>query len=287
MARSISEIYNQMITAKEADSNLTSLDSTSQTAIWRLFFYISAVSISFLEQILDLFKVEIEAKLLNKVSGTTPWIRENILLFQYSSTVPQIVEIDSDWNISYPTPDTSLQIVTQAAIEVQSNNIVKIKVAKSTVPEPLETAELVALNQYLTEIMPAGIAFRTISVASDKIYFNGTVYYNGLYSSTIQASVEAAITDYLNNLPFGGKYVHSELEHAIISVAGVRDVYMRRVQARRDETTFDVTGNTPIYILEGTGDDLNNRYYYSYAGYLVPEDTTNWTMSDSIRYVVQ
>ena len=159
--------------------------------------------------------------------------------------------------------------------------------AKQTPPIPLTTTELNAVQGYLNEIMPAGIYTQATTADSDKILIKGTIYYNGLYSATIQANVELAINTYLENLPFGGKFVVSELEHEIINVTGVKDINITRIQARKDIQTFVYGGNSPIYVLEGAGGDLNYRSYNTFAGYLVPETTTNYTLADTLTYTIQ
>jgi hypothetical protein len=287
MARTIQQIQNQIINSKNSQTELSGLDSPSQVSIWKSWTFITAVAISLLEQLIDLFKVEVEAKLLNKVSGTKNWIKNNILLFQYSDTDPQIVQISSDYIISYPTVYTNLQIVKQVAIEVLDNNIVQIKVAKNSPPEPLTTNERTALQSFLTEIMPAGIQTRLYSEVSDKIFIEGELFYNGMFSALIQANVNNAIKNYLENLPFGGKFVVQELEAAILAVTGVNDINISRIQARKDSQTFSYGNNTPIYILEGSADDVNNRFYSAFAGYLITETTTGYTISDSLTFTAQ
>lgn len=287
MARTIIEIQNQIIASKNSYTELSGLDSTSQVSIWRLWTYIQAVSVSLMEQILDLFKVEIETKLLNHVAGTKNWIKNNILLFQYSTTDPQVVEISDEYIITYPVVNTNLQIVKQVAIEVLDNNVVQIKVAKNTPPEPLDSFEKSALTSFLNEIMPAGIQTRLYSDVSDKIFIEGSIFFNGMYSAMIQTNVQTAINNYLENLPFGGKFVVQELEAAILAVAGVNDINITRIQARRDNQTFSYGYNIPVYVLEGSVSDVNNRFYSSYAGYLVTETTTDYTISDSLTYTAQ
>jgi len=284
MARTIAEIQNSIIASKDSYANLSGLNSPSQTSKWRLFTYIVAVAISFLEQIIDIFKVEIETKLVNKVSGTAQWIKNNLFLFQYDATTPQIVQIDADYKISYPVFNESLQIISQVALEVLDNNLIQIKVAKETPPVPLTTIEKTAVEGYLDEIMPAGIQTTVISEISDKIVIKANVYYNGMYSSIIQTNVEGAINNYLENLPFGGKFVVSELQDKIMGVAGVKDVDLDRIQARRDYQTFVYGGNYQIYRLEGSTADVNNRFYNTYAGYVVPEVTSGYTLTDLITY---
>jgi len=288
MARTIQQIQDQIIETKNSYSDLDGLNSPSQTAIWRLWTFIVAVSISFLEQIIDLFKVDIETKLTNRVAGTRNWISDNVRLFQYSLTDPQAIIISAGtYEIGYPVYNASYQIITQVALEVLTNNLVQIKVAKKSPPEPLDALEKIALDSYITEIMPAGIQTLLISENSDKIYMTGTVYYNGMYSAIIQTNVESTINDYLENFPFGGRFVLTELIETLLQIDGVNDVKFTRVTARRDYTTFNTLTNEQIYVLEGSALDVNNRFYNTYSGYMATETTTGYTISDSINYTAQ
>lgn len=287
MSRTIQQIQDQIIATKNSYTELDGLNSPSQTSVWRLWTFLTAVSISFLEQIIDLFKVDIETKLTKKVSGTRNWIRDNIKLFQYSLNDPQSITIASDYTISYPVYNANYQIVTQTAIEVLDNNLVQIKVAKSSPPEPLDSLEVLSLGSYITEIMPAGIQTYLISENSDKVYIAGSVYFNGMYSSIIQTNVETSINSYLENLPFGGRFVLTELLESLLLVPGVNDIVFTRVTARRDSTSYNPSTNTRIFLLEGSLVDVNNRFYNSLAGYLTTETTTGYTIQDSINYIAQ
>ena len=60
MARTVQQIKQSMIDAKNADANLAGLTSTSQTAKWNLYFFIVAACIAIFEQLQDLFKVDLE-----------------------------------------------------------------------------------------------------------------------------------------------------------------------------------------------------------------------------------
>ncbi|MCW0510719.1 hypothetical protein [Riemerella anatipestifer] len=45
MARSVEEIQNEILTAKQNETALQELNSTSKTSIWRLWIYITAFAI--------------------------------------------------------------------------------------------------------------------------------------------------------------------------------------------------------------------------------------------------
>ena len=63
MARTITEIFNDMVARKDAEASLSGLTSASQSAIWRLLFWVQAQSINLFEQLMDALKVEIQTML--------------------------------------------------------------------------------------------------------------------------------------------------------------------------------------------------------------------------------
>lgn len=292
MARTIAEIQEQIITSKESYEELNGLNSTSQTAIWRLFTYIMAVSISIFEQILDLFKTDVEANLVNKATGTESWIRSNIFDFQYSSTDPQEVEINEEtFEIGYPVVNDDLKIITQCALNnrtnAASNRYIQVKVAKNSPPEPLSSLEVNALESYLLEIMPAGIQTQVISESPDEIMIKGDIYFDGNFSSVIENNVSQAINNYLSSQDFGGTLIISDLMQVILSVDGVNTANIERIQVRVSSAPYVDNGNTILYKLEGSSDDINVLQYESFAGYLVTETTTGFQLSNTLNFISQ
>lgn len=281
MARTVAQIQTQMIAEKEAQSALSGLTSTSQTAIWRLFIYIQAVSINVFEQLMDLFKTEIEGIVENNYVGTPKWISTQCFKFQYDATTPQILELDTtETKLVYPTVDATLRIVTRASVNVDLNKNVNIKVAKSEPPEQLAAGEETALNAYLLEMMPAGVTYTVVNEVSDKLYIAGTIYYNGQYASTIDTDVPAAINAYLANIPFDGVLRVSELEQAIKTATGVIDLNLSDVWVRAD--SIPIANATKLIDAE-TLQIISTTFS---AGYAVEEDTATYTWADKINYQI-
>jgi len=75
MARSIEQINNEIIKAKESEPALAGLTSTSKVAIWRLWAYITAFVIYTLEQIFDQHKAEVLDALTQLKPHTARWYR--------------------------------------------------------------------------------------------------------------------------------------------------------------------------------------------------------------------
>ena len=280
MARSISTIAQQMLDAKAADSNLAGLTSTSQTSIWRLWIFIVAACINVFEQLIDIFKVEIETTVENNYVGTPKWIRTKALEFQYSAANPQFLEITDNTKIAYPVIDTSLRIVTRASVATDLNKTVTIKVAKDEPPTQLTGAEPVALQAYFSELVPAGVYWEIVNAVSDKLYIEGEVFYDGMYSATIGTIVPDAINAYLSSIDFDGLIKVSDLENAIRSATGVIDIKLENVWLRANSIPlangFKLIDAFTLVIISAT----------PFAGYAVEEDTVGETWADKITYTV-
>ncbi|MGV4333172.1 nucleotidyltransferase, partial [Ornithobacterium rhinotracheale] len=83
MARSIEEIQQQIYQEKANHEELNELNSTSKTALWRLWIYIVSVAIWSLEKIFDLHRAEIDERLRQLKPHTARWYRNKALAFQY------------------------------------------------------------------------------------------------------------------------------------------------------------------------------------------------------------
>lgn len=280
MARTIDNIQQQIIDAKNATADLSGLTSDSRRANWYLWTRLVATIIAFFEQMLDVFKSEIETIVSVGAPSTPQWIQDRVFKFQYDAINPQILEI-IDLVPQYPSINTDLQIVTRCSVKTNFSNNVNVKVAKGTTPEPLDVSELSALQRYLTIIGVAGINYQAQSLYSDKLMVNASIYYNGQYSAIISDNVQLAITNYLSNIPFDGQVIISDLEGAIKAVGGVNDVVLNEVYARANVTAYvDATKLV-------TESQLLLRNWNTIAGYIVPETELTHTLADTLTYFPQ
>ncbi len=285
MARSVSTIQAAIIANIKANPTLSALDSPSMVAIWNLFTYIVAVAQAVLEQIADVWISNTEAQLSISRPANPAWLRNQILLFQYSPTVPQAIQVNSDFSVGYPVVNPALRAIQYCSVVQGNNNIVSIKVATGTTPGPVDGAPgtsgpiMTALAAYLDVDGVAGVQETLINLNPDLIYINANVYYNGQYASVIQSTVIAAITAYLLTLStptnFDGTIKVSAIEQAILSVTGVTDVVINSVKTRI-ATSTSVPGS---YVTVG-------REYQTYAGYIIPETTSGYTLADSLTFTV-
>lgn len=279
-ARSINQIKTQIITEKNNQPDLAGLNSTSQAAIYNLWAYIVAVAIFIQESLWDLFKTNLEADIAAAPVGTDNWVQSESLKFQYDAITPQIIHLN-DFVPSYDVIDPTKQIITRASVKTLPNRLVSVKVAKSEPPVALSLTELNSFKGYLNEISFAGVQYNPVSLNSDKVMVNATVYYNGQYASTIAANTATAINDYFKTIPFDTNIRMSKLEDAIQGVLGVTDVVLNNVAIRPDSILFSAS----TYLIQNNTEIF--RLYPLYAGYCVEETTSGQTLADTLVFVAE
>lgn len=282
MARSITVIKEQIRTQKNTESALSDLkfyeEGGSKTGIANLWAYTTAVVINLFEQLLDIFKTEIEESIAKGGAGTTPWLRERILEFQTGYNV----EYDNGV-VAYSEEDTDAQIITRCSVTEDGNRVIKAKVAKSDPPEALSTSEKTELEFYLNQIKFAGTQIDIVSKAADQLYIEAVVEYDGQYAGVIQDSVEESLEAYCENLSsdenFNGLIEVNAIVDAIQSTEGVKRVKVVEIGLRADGVVF--ASRSTIYNLT-TG--VNTLKQETDSGYVVPEASSGNTFSDKITY---
>ncbi len=278
MARTVTEIQNEIIAAKTADTTLNALNSPSAVAIWRLWTRITASAIETQEQLWDVFKAELEQIAREAVPGTVDWLQKRVLEFQYDAASPQVISV-VDGKATYPVIDATKRIITRAAIVEQVNNRVLVKVAKddgSGGLTPLTTNEINALISYLDKIGFVGIAIDTSSLFADRLKFTGEIFYSGEYvEATVKAAIIVAIKNYLSSVSitnFDGTIIREQIIDAIQAVEGVTGVNTLGVALIARPSSVPLTGAVTTV----------NRSYVTAAGYIIEEDTSGSTFNDTI-----
>ncbi len=280
MAQTIAYWQNKMLAAIAADTTLSTMNSPSQVAVFRLFTFIFATCVNLFEQVLDIFKTEVEEIATEAVPGTDSWVQNEVLKFQYSSTTAQVVQL-VDFAPFYPIVDTLLQIITRCSVKTLPNKVVAVKVAKSEPPAPLSAPELASLIAYLDAINFSGVQPDVISLDADKLNLVAEIYYNGAYSPVISANVIAAINTFLADLPFDGILRVSKLIDAIQSVEGVTDVVINDLAMRADTVAFV----SRTFLVQGNDTFLNK--YPTSAGYIVEETEAGQDFATTLTFIVE
>lgn len=322
MARTFAQVYNSLIASKESNSNLDNLTpnpetlsslytydnfkslansairalSTSKVATWRLIMFVTAYGIWILENLFDTFKSEVETTIANKEPGQLPWYVTKSKEFQLGD---QLTYINNSY-YGYVTIDEDKKIVTQAAATV-SNGTIYVKVAKGTIGslEKLDTDEKSSFTLYMKGsetpyaedgIGYAGTAISVISSDPDELRFAIEVFYDAivldssgtLLSDGTTKSVEVAVTNYIQQIPFDSKFRIIDLVDAIKAASGVVNVVVNNCDAKNStqlwsaatDVTAEVGQQYPTYAgYLKMGDDYPLDGFYDYPTNLIPTIT--------------
>jgi hypothetical protein len=265
MARSIEVIYNEILNIKNQQSELASLTSTSNTAIFKLIFYVQAVVISIHEQLWDLFKEDLEY-----IKNTAPimselwWIDKLTNFYQYDNTdiSKGVLKIDNSFVPYYEITDDTKKIIKFVAVKQSDNSRqVNIKIAKADSdnnPVQLTVDELNSVKSFVNSLQAAGLYINVISFPPDLLKLNINIYFDGQYvQSNVLSEVKASIRGYLQKLKFDGTIQLIKLIDAIQNVQGVKDVLINEAQAKTE-----LEGYTTF-----------NRIYNAKAGYAQLNET--------------
>ena len=243
MARTIQQIQNEIIAAKNADNNLSSLNSTSNVAIWRLWTYIVAVCIYTLEVLFDGHKAEVQAIIAQQKKYSLEWLAYMAKQFQYGFDLVPGTDYYDNTGIDAATIESSRVIKFAACEELMLG--VRLKVATlvngelAPVPEP----QFTAFKAYMERIKPLGLHLENyyVNTTSDSLKLTIRVAYNPLVLNSTGARLDGtantpvldAINDYLiNGIDFNGLFKPLRLEDYVQSVGGIDNVHTELVQAR-------------------------------------------------------
>ncbi len=268
MARPIETIFDSLMAEKQASPELAALTSPSATAMSRLWLYVVSKAMWSLEMLWDQFRSEVDAKIARARPGTPGWYADQALRFQAGDTLT----VD-DSGIHYAAGSTGTKLVTRAAAKESDTGKLFIKVAKNGAAPGslagLSNAELTQVKGYFDRIRFAGTGLEVVSRDADRLQVRGEIYYDPLLDvALVKAAVAQAITAYLASLNFAGQVYVARVEDAIQSVAGVRDVKLRNVQAR--------VGTAALVSID--------RVYETAAGYIT-EDAAPLDFASTLTFV--
>ncbi len=287
MARTIAQIQTTMLAEKALHTELDGLTSTSQAAIWRLWIYIVAVSINLFEQVMDIFKTDIETQIASAAVGSDSWVQAKMFEMQYSTTIPQVIQLNN-YAPFYDPVNEDLRIISRCSVKTATSKTVNVKVATGEPPAALDALQLAAAQGYLSNtgststngkgIGFAGVAYNVTSLAPDLVIVSGDLSYDGQYSSTIQQAVIDAITEYFANIEFDGNFVINKLIDYIQAVPGVLDFTPDDIAIRPDSIPY------PGYVYICQNKQVITPSYALTAGYCIGETEPGFNIGDNIVF---
>lgn len=283
MARRIADIQQQIIDRFFSDENTPSDISRSISSKWLSWTHLVATMIGLFEQILDVFKAEVESVAFRAGIGTLPWLVDRIFEFQYGNAVVYNPE-KKEW--AYEDPNVE-PLITRVGLQEAQNGLVIAKVAKGTPPTLLDLDEKTALNAYLSKIDIGGARIEVRSVDPDKICVKGIVYHDGQYTQSIKESVKSALRNLYDNLSsrenFGSKIRVSDVEDCVRGVVGVNDFKLTHLICRDTNVPNFEDGNK-IYVLAS---GINSVSYTPYSGYYIEETESGQNLDSGLSFIAE
>lgn len=228
MARSIKVIHQGMIDDVAASDTLSpKMNSTSTTAIYRLFTFILATAIHLHEVIFGEHVAEVQGLLDSQKTHNRQWYADMAKKFQYGyALVP-----DKDY---YETIDETAQIVHHAAVD-EVNGILFMKVARLVdgALSPLSEAtpdQFTPFKEYVFEYKDAGVIINFINSVGDMLRLSYKIFYDPLVmdetgqllSEPGVYPVVKTINEFIQNLPFNGEFVPVNLTDSLQATEGVK-----------------------------------------------------------------
>jgi hypothetical protein len=255
MARTITQIQDDIINRIAGTTELAALNSSSKVSVWRLWTYIVAVSIWALENLFDLHKTEVTSLINEKAPHSLRWYANKARAFQYGSELAYEADY---YDNSALTEDkiAEQQIIAFSAVVEQAKGL-RLKVARIVENDlnALDAQQLESFSTYMNRIKDAGVTPLIIeSLPPDSLKMELVIYYNPLVlgsdgsrlDGTNADPVGNCIRDYLKNLPFNGTLVLAYLIDALQQVDGIVIPHIVHAEAKYGELpyiAFDVKYN--------------------------------------------
>jgi len=241
MARKIEKIRDEILTAKAGEPALDALTSTSKVAVWRLIVYVVAVAIWTLEKLFDIHKAEVEELIANLRPGTPLWYRNKALDFQYGFALLPDSDLFDNSAATQEQIDASKIIKFSAVTEAETESRVIIKIATEEGGKlaPIAIDRQAVFEAYIAEIKYAGVAVTVINFLPDILKIQIRIFRDPLLideNGTDRLSggkpVEAALLEYMRELPFNGELVIQDLANKLEAVSGVKIVQIDSIESK-------------------------------------------------------
>lgn len=253
MARTVDTIYADLIAKKESDSNLDALNSTSKTAIWRLWLYIVAYATNVLESLFDKHYIEVTNIITELKPHTMRWYRQKALAFQYGFDLINDTDIFDNGTATEEQIAAS-KIIKYAAITeaiTESRLILKIATEDNAGKlAPITVSQENSFVPYIEEIKDAGVAISVINYLPDILRLQLKIYYDPLVLTSTGVSirtgkkpVEDALNEFMKELPFNGELILNSLIDKLQKTEGVKIPHLEQAASKWIDTATDAYGN--------------------------------------------
>lgn len=269
MARSINEIYKEIVAEKNKRLELSEYKSDSKVSVMNgIAWFVSAAIYSF-ETIMDTFIVDINDIIKDRINGTPSYYVNAALKYQHGD---KLKIRDDGLGFGYEKTDETKRIITQASYQEDTNPqsldtklILKVATGTNGKLSPLSEDQLTQVTAYINQVKFAGTYIEVVSRKGDIIIPRLTVFYDGsVMEETMRSSLDDALNKFIMETKFNSAIYVSSIVSCLMAVEHVTDVYMD-VNAVPQQGVYIVS-----YESDGTQSDEKRigRMTYASSGFL-------------------
>lgn len=269
MARSINEIYKEIVAEKDKRLELSEYKSDSKVSVINgIAWFVSAAIYSF-ETIMDTFIVDINDIIKDRINGTPSYYVNAALKYQHGD---KLKIKDDGLGFGYEKTDETKRIITQASYQESSNPqsldtklILKVATGTNGKLSPLTEDQLTQVTAYINQIKFAGTYIEVVSRKGDIIIPRLTVFYDGsVMEETMRSALDDALNKFIMETKFNSAIYVSSIVSCLMAVEHVTDVYMD-VNAVPQQGVYIVS-----YESDGTQSEekRGGRMTYASSGFL-------------------
>ena len=203
----------------------------SAASIESILFSNAATAMWLTQEQFEQHKREVEQILKGQTSGTAAWYAHKARQFQFGMALVPETDYYDNTGLTDEQIEAMRVVKYAAAVEARDKSVLYIKVATGAEDDrhPLSGVELTAFKSYINDVQYAGVVISIINDPPDEMNLVIDVYYDATLldgdgkrlDGTGDTSVQDAIRNYLNNLPFNGMYTNQGLTDVLQAVAGV------------------------------------------------------------------
>lgn len=231
MSRTLTDIYNEAVEARNQYLELTELTNDSKMSIINAFTWVTSAAIFSFEKLMDVFMLDIATIFNSRINGTPAYYANALLKWQYGD---ELVVNEEGTAFQYPTIDEVKRLITHVSYQEYyssefKDNVLILKVATGSGSNlsRLTDEELIAARAYLNQIKFAGVKCNIVSRKGDVLVPRVTVYYDGAVSKEdLYDKIDAALTKFIVDMKFDSLIYAQKVIDAIQKVEHVTDVYI-------------------------------------------------------------
>lgn len=269
MARSINEIYKEIVAEKNKRLELSEYKSDSKVSVMNgIAWFVSAAIYSF-ETIMDTFIVDINDIIKDRINGTPSYYVNAALKYQHGD---KLKIRDDGLGFGYEKTDETKRIITQASYQEDTNPqsldtklILKVATGTNGKLSPLSEDQLTQVTAYINQVKFASTYIEVVSRKGDIIIPRLTVFYDGsVMEETMRSSLDDALNKFIMETKFNSAIYVFSIVSCLMAVEHVTDVYMD-VNAVPQQGVYIVS-----YESDGTQSDEKRigRMTYASSGFL-------------------